>query len=156
WLQTARANQQRLLALLDAIHAQQVPEPDGDYDSLVEFDRRRVLKEQLLYAAIGASLDTSLALNALRGVTEGGVEGAGWGPQAGGVEQALCGGGAQMTRARLGPFLQRFQAEPLLFTPLTEGGSPRPILRVRVAQSVLGELLANLPRLGLLRDTFEV
>ncbi len=51
-------------------------------------------------------------------------------------------------------FTERFQEEQLLFTPLTEGGHPRRILRVRTAQTVLRSLLANLPRLGLLRETF--
>ena len=45
-------------------------EPSGDYDSLVEYDRRRLLKEQLLYTTIGAALDTTLALNALQGVPD--------------------------------------------------------------------------------------
>src|SRR5262249_50754187 len=67
WPRTARANRGRLLALLDAIHGHALPEPSGDYDSLVEYDRRRVLKDQLLYAAIGTCLDTSLAIGALRG-----------------------------------------------------------------------------------------
>jgi hypothetical protein len=52
--------------------------------------------------------------------------------------------------------VERFQNEPLLFTPLKEGGSPRQILRVRIAQTVLRALLANLPRLGLLRETFDL
>src|SRR5262249_50029348 len=38
WLNEARAKQQRLLTLLDAIHGHAIPEPTGDYDSLVEYD----------------------------------------------------------------------------------------------------------------------
>jgi len=37
-----------------------------------------------------------------------------------------------------------------------EGGEPRAILRVRIAQAVLRALLANLPRLGLLRETYDL
>src|SRR5205085_7319282 len=61
WQAAARENQQRLLALLDAVHAQKLLEPAGAVDALVEYDRRRVLKEQLLYTAIGACLDVTLA-----------------------------------------------------------------------------------------------
>jgi hypothetical protein len=43
-----------------------------------------------------------------------------------------------------------------LFTQLTEGGTPRQILQVRVAQTVLRALLSNLPRLGLLRETYHL
>src|SRR5438105_4641934 len=35
-------------------------------------------------------------------------------------------------------------------------GAPRQLLKVRTAQAVLLALLANLPRLGLLRETFEL
>jgi hypothetical protein len=161
WLATARSNQQRLLALLDAIHAYPVPEPSGAYDSLVEFDRRRVLKEQLLYSTIGTCLDTSLAVSALQGACPErertpAQHAAPWEPFAIDLERALFAGDPAAARAALGPFLERFQEEPLLTTPLTEGGVPRQILRVRIAQTILRALLANLPRLGLLRETFEL
>jgi hypothetical protein len=162
WLKTARSNQQRLLALLNAIHTHPLRDPTGDYDSLIEYDRRRVLKEQLLFTVISACLDTSLAVSALQGTVEatGGVSAlreqseAGWGPFAIRLEQALFAGEAEAARAVLPAFIEKFQNEPLLFAPLAEGGTPRDILRVRIAQTVLRALLANLPRLGLLRETY--
>ncbi len=183
WLETARGNRHKLLALLDAIHAHPLPDTGGAYDDLVEFDRRRVLKEQLLYTAIGTCLDTSLAAGALQGAVgdvEREAQSAGrqdedtssrpapgaarpgeedsppWEPAAIRLEQALFRGDAAAARAALGPFLECFQQEPLLVTPLTEGGRPRQVLRVRIAQTVLRALLANLPRLGLLRETFDL
>ncbi len=162
WLSTARNNQRRLLTLLDAIHTHPIHEPTGDYDSLVEYDRRRVLKEQLLFTAIGACLDTSLAVGALQGATGETAEetsdlpAAEWEASAIRLEQALFAGESAAVRQVLPAFLDRFQSEPLLFTPLTEGGVPRQILRVRVAQTVLRALLANLPRLGLLRETYDL
>jgi hypothetical protein len=162
WLRAACENQQRLLTLLDAIQAHPLREPTGDYDSLVEYDRRRVLKEQLLFTAIGASLDTSLAVGALQGATgapdratteAGGMD---WEPPAIRLEQALFAGQTSAARETLPAFIEKFQSEPLLFTPLTEGGAPRQVLRVRIAQTVLRGLLANLPRLGLLRETYDL
>src|SRR5262249_15380193 len=67
WLTTAPANLNKLPDLLDAVHAHPVPEPEGDYDSVVEYDRRRGLKEHLLTAALGACLDSTLAVAALEG-----------------------------------------------------------------------------------------
>jgi hypothetical protein len=162
WLLTARDNQRRLLSLLDAIHAHPIREPAGDYDSLVEYDRRRGLKEQLLFTAIGTCLDTSLAVSALQGasgaITVGSTETptAPWEPFAISLEQALFAGEASAAREVLPAFIEKFQSEPLLFAPLTEGGTPRHILRVRIAQTVLRALLANLPRLGLLRETYDL
>jgi hypothetical protein len=170
WLRTASDNQQRLLALLDAIHAHDLPEPSGDYESIVEYDRRRVVKEQLLHTIIGTCLDTAMAVGALRGVCSRGGKEAGstealatspadapsWEPFVIRLEQALFEGDAEAARLELAPFMERFQEEPLLFAPLTEGGAPRAILRVRIAQTVLRALLANLPRLGLLRETYDL
>jgi hypothetical protein len=171
WLATARENRHKLLTLLDAIHAYPLPDPGGAYDALVEFDRRRVLKEQLLYTAIGTCLDTSLAAGALHGalgaITDGEFEAEStgvssdddsppWEGAAIHLEQALFRGESAAARAALATFLEGFQQEPLLVTPLTEGGQPRQVLRVRIAQTVLRALLANLPRLGLLRETFDL
>jgi hypothetical protein len=187
WLESARGNRHKLLTLLDAIHVYPLPDPGGAYDALVEFDRRRVLKEQLLYTAIGTCLDTSLAAGALHGTLDAmafdaeragqGTEGEDkestlrtalrashsaddnappWEAAAIRLEQALFRGEAAAAREALGQFLEGFQQEPLLVTPLTEGGQPRQVLRVRIAQTVLRALLANLPRLGLIRETFDL
>ncbi|MHB1423805.1 MAG: hypothetical protein ACYC3I_11540 [Gemmataceae bacterium] len=162
WLRTARGNRQRLLALLDAIHTHPLREPTGDYDSLVEYDRRRGLKEQLLFTTISSCLDSSLAVSALQGALGGGEEEGdesettAWEPFAIRLEQALFVGEASAARSVLPAFVEQFQSEPLLFAPLAEGGTPRTILSVRVAQTVLRALLANLPRLGLLRETYDL
>ncbi len=84
------------------------------------------------------------------------AEATAWEPFAIRLEQALFAGEASAARAALPVFVERFQGEPLLFAPLAEGGKPRDILRVRVAQTVLRALLANLPRLGLLRETYDL
>src|SRR5262249_23618089 len=95
WLVTAGRNNRRLLELLDALHAHPLPEPSGDHDSLVEYDRRRVLKEQLIYTTINTCLDTSLAVGAMRGsLGENGVDedAPGWEADAIRLEQALFSG----------------------------------------------------------------
>jgi hypothetical protein len=163
WLRTAREKRGQMLTLLDAVHAQPLPEPTGDYDSLVEYDRRRVLKEQVLYATIAACLDMTLAVGALQGAAgaddapdvEDGFSPA-WEPDALRLEAALFHGEPDAARAALPSFLERFQQESLLSASLTEGERPRQILQVRVAQTVLRALLANLPRLGLVRETFDL
>src|SRR5262249_48856191 len=132
------------------------PQPLGSYDSLVEYDRRRQLKEQLLYAAISTCLDTSMAVATLEGVVGKAAPAAQtsgnrppWEPHAIQLEQALLRGDAPAGRKILPAFLDQFQHEPLLLTALADGGQPRQILRVRIAQTVLRAVLTNLPRLGL-------
>jgi hypothetical protein len=170
WLTAARIQQQKLSHLLDAIHAVEVPEPVGAHEDLVEYDRRRVVKEQLLYTAINACLDTTLAIGALQGAVpaeriaaprdvpepSSGVSESDWGPLAIQLESALFRGDAEAARAALPAFLQRFKREPLLFQSLAEGGEPRQVLRARVAQTILRALAGNLPRLGLLRESYHL
>jgi hypothetical protein len=167
WLTAARHQQVKLLQLLDALHAFRVPEPVGTQESLIEYDRRRLVKEQLLYAAIGTCLDNTLAVGALQGglaqlgrkQTNGGpgpVPEATWGPLAIRLEHALFAGDAEAAQAVLPGFMELFRDEPLLFRSLSDGGEPREILRVRVSQTILRALAANLPRLGLLRETYQL
>ncbi|MBL8799071.1 MAG: hypothetical protein JNM56_34615 [Planctomycetia bacterium] len=163
WLMQARENRQQLLALLEAVYRQPVPEPLGSFDSVVEYDRRRVVKEQLLDEIIGTSLETTLAVRALLVALEnpdGGLEREGWTrqskdwePWALRLELALLRGQSDEAQQILPSFLQYFRPEPLLFAPLSAGGHPAAIYRARVAQAVLQSLLANLPRQGLLRET---
>lgn len=160
WLSTARRNLDQLLVLMDALHGYPIPPPQGTYESLVEYDRRRVFKEQLIYGAIGTCLDMTMAVGALTGATlvpdQGVSHLPGWGPAALKLERALFRADADAARECLRDFLEDFRKEPLLFTTLADGGPPRQILRVRVAQSMLRILLLNLPRLGLLRETFDL
>ncbi len=161
WLTAARTNQRRLLTLLEALHSYPIPQPVGSQESLMEYDRRRVLKEQLLYTAINTCLETTLAVGTLRGAigrlepapgTE--AEGPPWEAAALRLEAALWRGDGQEVRSLLPDFVRQFQAEPLLFTALADGGDPVPIFRARLAQHVLQSLVVNLPRLGLLRETY--
>jgi hypothetical protein len=161
WLGTAQGNHQRLLALLDAIQAHPIPEPLGSYDSMVEYDRRRGIKEQLLEAAIATCLDTSLAAGALRGAcgsSNGDAQhpGPAWEPVALQIEQALWRGDSQEAARLMPDFIELFKPEPLLARSIAQGGEPRDILRVRLAQNLLRALVANFPRLGLLKPTLHL
>src|SRR5262249_17151321 len=138
WLETARRNLKRLLHLLDALHEHAIPEPVGDHDSLVEFDRRRVVKEQLIHAVIGACLGSSLAVTAFRGTLgQSGTEpdAPAWAKELVGLERALYASRQDQAREALRRFIEPFRGEPLLFMPLAEGharaerGDPRVTLR---------------------------
>ena len=159
WLSRARHNRQRLSGLLDSIHESPIPQSLGTHESNIEYDRRRLLKEQLLEAAIGTCLDTTLAVRALQGTQDAPAEQTAepsWEPLALRLEQALLRGDADAVRSNLTPFLQAFKSEPLRFVPLVSGGHPAGILRGRVAQAVLQTLVEQMPRLGLLRETFHL
>jgi hypothetical protein len=162
WLAKARKNYHGLLALLDAVHDHEVPKPSGSYESLVEFDHRRVVKERLLTLVITTCLDQALAVGALRGARDKDVEpegesaAPGWEPLVIRLERALLKKEPALARSWLPEFIRLFKHEPLLYTPLTHGGHPRQILRASIAQTILRGLVANLPRQGLVRETYQL
>jgi hypothetical protein len=166
WLARARKNYQDLLGLLDMVHDHPVPEPSGSHESMVEYDRRRALKERLLHVTLATCLDTAMAIGALQGTqvsaSEASLRAAGqgkrpaWEPLMIRLEQTLWHRDIKAARQILPDFLREFKDEPLLFTPLAHGGHPRQVLRASIAQTILRTLAANLPRLGLLRETYQV
>jgi hypothetical protein len=156
WLAAARTKEEQLLALLDALHACPIPEPLGAQEAIMEYDRRRLLKLQLLHQAIVTCLDAAMAVGALRGALGQAEDSPSWEPWAIRLEQAVLQGDPAEARALLPRFLAEFRQEPLLFVPLEHGGEPRQILRARLAQTVLQALVATLPRLGLLRETYHL
>jgi hypothetical protein len=161
WLARARQNSQELLALLDAVHERPVPAPSGSYNSVIEFDRRNSIKQRLVGGVLGTCLETTLAVGSLVGMlsrTEeapaAGGKRPGWEPALLQLEKALWAGDTEAARTVLPRFLESFQHEPLMFLPLEHGGHPRQILRASIAQTLLRALAVNLPRLGLLRETY--
>jgi hypothetical protein len=115
----------------------------------------------MLYAAIDTCLHTFLAVGTLEGAlgesqfTEtSATERPRWESLAIDLEQAALTGNSTRVGEILPAFLNLFQDERLLFTPLESDGRPRPILRARIAQSVMRALVQTLPALGLLRETW--
>ncbi len=134
WLAQARRNYAELLALLDRIHSHEIPRPTGAYESIVEYDTRNVVKERLLGVALATCLDQALAVGALQGVIDqaepsAGLFGAAWERTGLPLERALLRGDAAESRALLPEFMASFRQEPLLFTPLNQGGHPHQVLR---------------------------
>jgi hypothetical protein len=166
WQAHARHNQQGLLALMDALHEHPIPPPSGATDSVVEYNRRRDLRDRLQHVTLATCLDTVLAVGALTGRLQGLRQEAvpakreagrpAWEPDLIRLEESLWQGEVAEARRLVPAFLERFRQEPLLYVPLVNGGHPRQMLRASIAQTILRALAANLPRVGLLRETFRV
>ncbi len=153
WLNQAKENYHQLLSLLDKVYEYPIPRATGNYDSIVEFDRRRVIRDRLLHVIIGTCLDTWLAVGSLRSRLRAERQVKGWKSDLILLEEALWKGDSDAIRNLVPHFLESFQIEPLLFSPLSNGGHPRDILRASRAQTILRTLVANLPRAGALMET---
>ena len=167
--QTAAARLNRLLELLRAIAEHPLPAASGDHDSLLEYDRHRMLKETLLERVIGASVemaDAARLLLAAAGADSGqaaGVVPIEW-PVKDSAEQrvvpeifrAILLADVEAIRKRWPDLVEAFASQPLLYVPLNKGGDPQKIVAARIRQRTLQDLLSWLPRLGLLQETCQL
>jgi hypothetical protein len=153
-----------LARLMDAVRAHKIPRPAGDHDSMVDYDRRRVVKESLLERIIATNVESADAVRLLLSAVDA-------------IEHldetreetvSKLDDDQQAAIRIIGAILRRdsatvrllwqelvgaLQARPLLYVPLSKGGNPRDIVAARVRQRTMQDLLAWLPRLGLLSET---
>jgi hypothetical protein len=164
WIDQAQTNLRGLTTLVAAIKAYRIPTPSGDHDSMVEYDRRRMIKESLLERVVTTSVemaDAQRLLIAARGALDPGTNG----------EQDAADEESQRTIAVFTALLRRDEAaikpacellfktllrQPLLYVPLAKGGNPPEIVVVRTRQHAIQDLLAWLPRCGLWIETCQL
>ncbi|HEY1189196.1 MAG TPA: hypothetical protein VGE74_16200, partial [Gemmata sp.] len=171
WLTAARRANDSLGVFLARLTDVTVPDPSGGHEGMIEFDRRRAIKGHLLDLGVAACVDVRRAALALAAVRSPGPElASGARPPAGSepapppawesllvrIERALARGDAASVRGYLPAFIAHFRREPLLYCPPSDGGKPREVLTAQTALSVLEDLVTRLPRLGLLRETFQL
>jgi hypothetical protein len=156
WRELAAERAGELENLTEIFNDVSLPVPDASsFESSVEYDRRREIKESLIEETIGAALafrQAARALGPTRGKPAGGA--LPWEPAAAGLDQAVRTGDTESVRKKLRELLRTFADEPLLYVPVGAGGQPLQVLRARAAQATIHGLLEKLPRLGLLRETF--
>lgn len=177
WRSHASASLAALLELLADIDALELPDPTGDQESLLEYDRQRLMQDSLLERTLTAIIDHGEALMLLEAAEAAFAEEA----TRAGLERpttptadftfpdmlshlnalqdvlaACLLDDAEGVRKGLYRFLEDLSEHPLLYVPLSEGGDPHEIAAARLSQRAVRLLLTWLPRLGLLSETCDV
>lgn len=159
WLQRIRMILGELETLTHQIATRTVPAPEGNPDSLMEFDRQSQLKYQLLNQVIQTQVsfhDSAWLL--VSGIAPGefpqGLDE--WERMSLELYQSMLHGDIDLVRKQLSPLMRTLAEKPLLYTPLDKGGDPAKLLEARRLQSVIQTLLRELPRLGLFRETWHL
>jgi len=160
WLAQAQLDVRNLSSLLASVERHEIPAPRGTHDSMVEYDHRRALKEQLLEEIIATSVEMDDAVRSLRATIEpagpAAAEAARWEEPAQRVMRAIFRGDRAAVRDAWNPLVVELIQQPVLYVSLARGGSPQKIVASRSLLRVLARLLAYLPRLGLLEQTFQL
>ncbi|MCE9605828.1 MAG: hypothetical protein K8U03_13110 [Planctomycetia bacterium] len=159
WYHQAEENRRGLLQLLDDLHAHDLPAPRGTHASLVEYDRRRQVKEDLEARVIIAAVETIEAgrmLLAAMTHPPAGETLAEWSARFVEVVRGLQ-RGDRTALAETMPRLRTALLElPILYVPLAKGGKPREIVEAQSVQAAAVLLLQALPRAGLLAEAYRV
>jgi len=159
WLSQADGRRRQLAELLTAVHRYRIPAPRGTYDSLVEFDRRRQIKELLLDRIIAVGVETADAARILQTTIsreKAPAAGEAWEAAVEEVLRSAFRGDPKAVRAACPSLFRSLAREPLLYLPTSRGGNPHRVLHARNLQQALRRLLAYLPRLGLLDETYRL
>ncbi len=164
WLLTAQQHRMNLDVFIERLHAIELSDDASALEGVMEYDRRRIMKGHLLDMAVSTAVEMAAAERALSAAlytkpelksTENETV-TGWSDLAVQLEQAILRGDTSSARERLIPFIEAFRREPLLVNPPADGGPPGPALRAQTALQMMESLLLRLPRLGLLRETYQL
>ena len=159
WLDQAMKNRQQLLDLLSAVYRYRIPPPRGTQEALVEYERRRSVKEMLLEQIIATCVETGDAVRLIRVVMDRRSPAEGqeaWEEPAEAALKAVLRGDPQGVRKVWRRLISTFSEQTLLYVALARSGHPQRIVASRGLQAVLRRLLAYLPRLGLLQETVQL
>jgi hypothetical protein len=159
WREQASAIYKGLLDLLDSVHRYRIPTPGGSHESMVEYDRRRGVKETLLENIISTCVDLADTMRMIRAAMARPVPVAGaddWEEPMHRVLSAVLRGNGAEVRKSWEELLTALRAQPLLYVALARGGNPVKIVSARSLQSLICRLLAYLPRLGLVLEAAQL
>jgi hypothetical protein len=159
WLAHTMRLQADLSALIDELWKEDVGQSSGEHDANVEFDSQLQAKLYLVQSGLTTWLScrsaqwcVACALSPEDQTVRNTAEDVRIIDMYRGVMQR----NEVEVRRVLPGLLRLLQRKPLLYVPLEHGGDPKQILSARSQQMVVRFLLAHLPQLGLLRETWHL
>lgn len=159
WLQHVTELQKSLDELLRSLWQYQLIDPSGDHDSNVEFDVQLQTKYYVTQSVIATQLSCRSAQWCLCSLlsekaSREWMEASDRAVVA--VYRSVLRQDLPGLRKHLLKLMTSLQNKPLLYVPLDHGGHPGQVLTARTNQAIIRFLLAHLPQLGLLRETWHL
>lgn len=161
WADHAARLQRELKRLLVSLSNYELSEPQGDHDSNVEYDEQLQTKFYLLQTTIATCVNVQAAERSLRSMLP-------LDPRAGRQRRRtpeetilrllseLARGRTPEVKRSLPGVLRYLSGQPLLYVPLNNDGDPEKIRAAQSLHGLLRQLVTQLPRLGLLHETWQV
>lgn len=166
WIDQAVSNRHEIHRLLNAIDSHAILPPSGDHDSMIEYDRSRLVKETMLEQVISTSVEIADAKRfLLAAICNEAGDAESLAPLltmdrdqalASEVFAAILRGKPDDAACYWDDLIDALMELPLLYVPLARNGDPHRIVLARVRQRMIQDLLAVLPRVGLVAETCEL
>ena len=177
WVQQAVHNRQQLLILLASINAYKIQINGSDRDAMVLYDQQRLNKDLLMEHTINTCIETENAIRMLASVGRAidhllGDQRLDVEPEADSSQEvvdpvndampivkvyaALVLRDPNLVNQHFDDLLEYLHSRTPLYVPLSKGGKPSSIVKARVLQSGILDLLGQLPALGLCEESFRL
>ncbi|HEY1603376.1 MAG TPA: hypothetical protein VGG64_27480 [Pirellulales bacterium] len=151
-----------LVGLLSAIDHFRIPQPSAEHSSLVEYDRRRRVKESLLADVASATVESGGSVRWIRAAispaaheqpdapeTAEATDRPRWEVLATPVLRGILDSDPERVRAAFPALRAELESRPILYVPLARGGDPEQLVLTLSIKQLVVDLLVALPRLGL-------
>ena len=159
WLAHAVRLQTDLARLIDDLWKSDIGESSGEHDANVEYDSQLQTKLYLVQSALATWLSCRSAqwcLACALSPEDQTVRSSAEEVRIIDMYRGIMQRNEDEVRRVLPGLLRSLQSKPLLYVPLEHGGEPKQILTARSMQMLVRFLLAHLPQLGLLRETWHL
>ena len=157
WHRQSQRWQIDLAELMEVVWDYDIGESSGDHDANIEYDMQLQVKYFLINQIVATLICLRNAERLLNGIIPDEIaipRGTEQDRQLAGVYRAIVQRDVGAVREMMPGLLNRLSRNPLLYVPLEHGGEPGQVLRIQALQSVVRFLLKELPKLGLLRETW--
>lgn len=160
WLVSIRDFRRELGQFITEVFEHQIETYSSDLDANIDFDIQMQSRYLLLQNAVSTTVEFLMAERILCAVLqdEDHLPGSGsdFDRQLVGMLRAVLSHDVQTVRDQFSSFTRALSRKPLLYVPFEHGGQPAQVLAARTLQAVIRMLLRQLPRLGLLEQTFRL
>lgn len=153
-----------LSRLTAAIAKYKISRPGADTDAMVNYDRLRLLRDSLLDQVMNCQVSVNDALRFLTAASPQPAAKSETKPESKGTEEeasvallrACLHGDAKSAASEWLKVRATLINQHILYVPLNRGGPAEKIAEVRARQQLVQDLLYWMPRLGLLKETYQL
>ncbi len=160
WLRTIRHFLRELSELVREVRDYEIEVYSSDLEANIEYDIQMQSRFLLMQNAISTTVEFLMAERMLCAILKDSEDlsdsGRAFDQRLVLMLRAVLANDAATVRRHFRQFCTALRKRPLLYVPFEHGGQPTAILKARTLQAIIRLLLSQLPRLGLLEETFQL